>query len=72
MFQQVLISVKIHLIISACNKIIDVSCIMFAAIAEKVRDWKERQEKIARGEISGETEEPSEEMPSVSTQVYMV
>lgn len=39
---------------------------VLVAIAEKVREWKERQEKIARGEISGETEETTEEAPPVT------
>lgn len=35
-------------------------------IAEKVREWKERQEAIARGEIPKDSEEVEEEV------VYMV
>ena len=30
---------------------------LLLVIAEKVREWKERQEKIARGEIPNEEEE---------------
>ena len=35
--------------------------IFLSAIAEKVKEWKERQEAIARGEIPKETEETEEE-----------
>ncbi|XP_048741232.1 pre-mRNA-splicing factor ISY1 homolog [Ostrea edulis] len=40
-------------------------------MAQKIKEWKERKEAIARGEVSGDTEMETEEEPLYQKEVYV-